>query len=202
MKAQKKTKYLRSPNDRKITRKRAQQYGEELERLESEHGGITNKLLLAEASHPKSVFHNEFEWDDTKAAHRYRLRQASKLIRWIKIELVYIGDRKPRTLDLTMRAYHSVKNAEGQRQYVHVNRVRDNLVFRQQLIDACLDEGRRWALKAKAFEELENCAIATLDAIEAIHDERQRDKDKKGRKRVSGHAKDGRRDRNRRLQPV
>jgi hypothetical protein len=39
-------------------------------------GQVTAKELLAEARSPKCPVHKYFEWDDTKAAELYRLRQA------------------------------------------------------------------------------------------------------------------------------
>ena len=54
--------------------------GKVFEALESTVG-LTPKTLL-EASRPKeAVLHNEFEWDDSKAAESYREAQASYIIR-------------------------------------------------------------------------------------------------------------------------
>lgn len=45
--------------------------------------------IIADARNPKSPLHDAFEWDDTKAAHAYRLQQARRLIREIRIDVTY-----------------------------------------------------------------------------------------------------------------
>ena len=61
----------------------AQMYEENGESLNAED-------VVAEAKDKNSPFHNWFEWDDTKAARQYRLKQARDLIG--SVELVRIND--------------------------------------------------------------------------------------------------------------
>jgi hypothetical protein len=56
--------------------------GEELERL----GSPTAHEILDAAASPDSPLHPAFEWDDTKAAHQYRLVQARDLVRRLVIK--------------------------------------------------------------------------------------------------------------------
>lgn len=51
------------------------------------NGRITPELVLSEAVKPTSPLHDHFEWDDTKAAHRWRLVQARELIRSVKVRI-------------------------------------------------------------------------------------------------------------------
>ena len=48
-------------------------------------GGSRPSWCSNAASDPTSTFHAHFVWDDTEAAHRYRLQQAGGLIRKFKI---------------------------------------------------------------------------------------------------------------------
>jgi len=49
------------------------------------NGLLIPRIVIEEARPVDSPLHNAFEWDDTKAAARYRILQAQELIRSIKI---------------------------------------------------------------------------------------------------------------------
>lgn len=52
-----------------------------LQKLSTKRGGkVTPDELVKEARNPKSVFHREFTWDNTKAGHLWRLQEARELI--------------------------------------------------------------------------------------------------------------------------
>ena len=48
-------------------------------------GVIEVEDIVEEASDPKHIFHDEFNWDDASAAHERRLEQAHDLIRRYKV---------------------------------------------------------------------------------------------------------------------
>lgn len=65
----------------------AQVVGDTIEEL-SKHGAVTSQALL-EVSRPEDApTHNLFEWDDSVAAERYRLQQATVAINSIEITIV------------------------------------------------------------------------------------------------------------------
>ena len=55
--------------------------GKEFERLEEQNGTLTAVDVLDSAKSEDSPLHELFEWDDTVAANKYRLSQASFYIR-------------------------------------------------------------------------------------------------------------------------
>lgn len=56
--------------------------GREFDRLSAEHGGRITSAQVVDAARPdEAPLHPAFEWDDEKAAERYRQHQASTLIR-------------------------------------------------------------------------------------------------------------------------
>ncbi len=56
--------------------------GEKLESLRIAHDGkLEKKDVLIEASSPNSPLHGAFTWNDSLAAHRYRLKEAAQLIK-------------------------------------------------------------------------------------------------------------------------
>lgn len=59
-----------------------------LARILKRNGGIlTPNAVLDDARDASSPLHDQFEWDDTEAAHQYRLQQARALIRSVKIDV-------------------------------------------------------------------------------------------------------------------
>jgi hypothetical protein len=68
--------------DRGIDAKRAHDV---LMRIRKRDGGITDDAVIEEASNPRSVLHNAFEWDDTVAAHHHRRTQARQIFRSILV---------------------------------------------------------------------------------------------------------------------
>lgn len=59
---------------------------EELTQIWNEHGGkLKPDDVVQVASDPDSPLHPAFEWDDSVAAHKHRLRQARDLIRSVRV---------------------------------------------------------------------------------------------------------------------
>jgi hypothetical protein len=71
----------------------------ELQALEKEYGEITPARLVESSRDTKSVLHSYFEWNNTKAADAWRMRQAGFLLSNIEIKIV--KDGKP----IRMQAY-------------------------------------------------------------------------------------------------
>ena len=65
--------------------------GEYCYKLEQDNGGkLTPKKLVEAARDVNSPLHDEFEWDDTIAAERYREQQAMYIIRSIEVTLISV----------------------------------------------------------------------------------------------------------------
>lgn len=64
-----------------MTEERKATIAERLAALYQKHGHLTPALVVKDAASPKSPLHDEFEWDDGKAAAAYREEQARTLIR-------------------------------------------------------------------------------------------------------------------------
>ena len=68
---------------------------EALQSLYDEHGTLTPSLVVAAAVDPSHELHPRFVWDDSEAAKRYRLVQASGLIRSVHIRIDRGEDSEP-----------------------------------------------------------------------------------------------------------
>jgi hypothetical protein len=63
-----------------------------LARMEAE-GKLTPDAVVERAKLKTSPLHEEFEWDDTKAGHKWRINQARSLIRTVHTKVVLHGRR-------------------------------------------------------------------------------------------------------------
>jgi len=78
-----------------------QAIGEELEQIRKEQGKLTAEAAVKSARPESSPSHGNYEWDDKKGAHKFRLVQARTLIRAVVV----------------------VENSTASQQYVHVRPV-------------------------------------------------------------------------------
>lgn len=56
-----------------------------LNQLQEQWSYLTPEIVVEDASDPGSPLHTLFDWDDSSAAHKYRLVQARTLIRRVRI---------------------------------------------------------------------------------------------------------------------
>jgi hypothetical protein len=77
---------------RRLPQKDVQKIGQALVALEERHGDLTPELVVNAARSKRSPLHERFQWDDTAAAHSYRLVQAAWLIRTVKVRVI-IADK-------------------------------------------------------------------------------------------------------------
>jgi len=132
----------------------------ELKRIAAAHNGILNVEDVVEEARPAdSPIHSRFNWDDSKAAHEYRLMQARALIRVCveftgptdaaRLEHVFVSLTPDRLAGGGYRTIVSVMSDEQQRA--------------QLLADAVADL-RRWQQKYDQLVELSE-VFAAIDTI-------------------------------------
>ena len=125
----------------------AQTAGNELQRIYERDGVIEPETVVAESRTPSAPLHSCFEWDDEKAAHKYRITQAQNIIRAI---VVVDEAKQPET-----RAFVSV-----QREYHPVSVVVRNPEKREILLQNALNELRWFERKYNTLQELSNVFAA------------------------------------------
>lgn len=76
--------------------------GKEVEKLEKKYGEVTAKNFVEAARPEDSVLHKLLEWDDTKAAEKWRIQQAGTIICCLNIV------REDLSEPSTVRAYMNV----------------------------------------------------------------------------------------------
>ena len=131
----------------------AQTAGNELQRIYERDGVIEPETVVAESQTPSAPLHSCFEWDDEKAAHKYRITQAQNIIRAI---VVVDEAKQPET-----RAFVNV-----QREYHPVSVVVRNPEKREILLQNALNELRWFERKYNTLQELSNVFAAIKEVTE------------------------------------
>lgn len=96
----------------------------------AQDGRVTADDLLAEAKSESHPMHNDFEWDDTVAGHKYRLDQAREIIRTVRVTI--IKGKKRVTSVAYVRDPDCKPNEQG---YVSVAKVRTEVELAEEVFD-------------------------------------------------------------------
>ena len=131
-----------------------QSASEAIKELAEKTGNLTPELVLKEAKKKTSPLHSHFNWDDTQAAHSYRLLQASALIRKIKVEYS-VSESK----SVLVRAFHNVREGgdEGNERGVYVSVAEAFSVesYREQILAQCKRDMTAFRQKYAALDEVQ-----------------------------------------------
>lgn len=118
-----------------------------------ESGGLTAKRLL-DASRPVDApLHDEFEWDDSEAAEKYREHQAAHIIRCIVVRPEQVA-KEP------VRAFINV--SDEKRSYRSLDVVLNTTNMREQMLGQALKDLKAFEVKYSTLSEL-------AEVFEAIH---------------------------------
>jgi len=108
------------------------------------------KDVVSSAENPRSYLHRYFEWDDTRAAHQYRLHRARHLLASIEVVIAPAVQSKP------VRAYAAFRKdgTPQQKEYVTITDALADPEKRQELLHRAMKEILRWRKEYRALEEL------------------------------------------------
>ena len=134
----------------------AQTASEELERIYKRDGIITPEKVLEDNTEVGTPLHDCFEWDDTVAAYKYRVKQAKEIIQTI----VTVSDSAP-TLP-PVRAFVSVS-----RDFHPIKTVLDDKEMKESLLSCAVSELKAFERKYSTLSELAGVfkEIDTLDEL-------------------------------------
>jgi hypothetical protein len=128
----------------------------EIEALNKRHGGYApDGSLVEHARSPKSVLHNDFEWDDSVAGDKYRLNTEKKIKRSLVVvtEGLNNGQSEPTEIRLFQRAKIEC-GGKPQRIWLNTFDMLKDPEGRQQLVDNAKKELEAFTNKYKALSEL------------------------------------------------
>ena len=129
--------------------KKAQAYGEALERLETVLGRPPGSDDIWKAARDKgNPLHGAFQWNVRKAAIQYWRSQARHIASHIEIFVTIRNKQRP------MRAYFSVKrHPEDPVRYVNTESISDSPYMRGQIVKQALSEAENWSLRYRHYRE-------------------------------------------------
>ena len=136
-------------------------YLRELEEIAAANGGLVRPEAVVEyARNPETALHSWFEWDDSKAAEKYRLHQAR-----MRLRLVLTMHPKA---EIKFRAYVSLKDdrysGQGYRLTLDVMSESER---REQILLEALAEFRAVEEKYRQYQELAEI-FAAIERSEAL----------------------------------
>lgn len=136
---------MKKYKSRNFSNKKAQTIGLYIERT-FKVGQVTPHQLLESARPKSSEIHEFFEWNDKKAAERYRLWQA----RYYLGQLM-INDEKGNEI----KAFYNINLKEEEtRNYYSFDKARANENLWDQIILGALKEVEQWQKKYQTYKEL------------------------------------------------
>lgn len=149
----------------------AQEVGEELEAIQ---GSITPERVVEEARNSFLELHKCFEWDDEKAAEKYRITQARDVLRFISVVTTVKAEGKE-SERITVRAYENVKTKSNGREYVQLFSALDNAEYRDQvfgrlksMINEALETTETYSYLSKNLFEVKKHLVAASSEMESI----------------------------------
>lgn len=148
-----------------LTRKQAQKYGDRITRLiVRSDGSITPAQVVKDARSKRSPLHDGFEWDDETAAEKWRLEQASYILRSIHVVVTAADCSEV----VTVRAFQHVtlKRADDEpvKAYVLVAKAMNEDALRAQVLEDAHRQLLAWRKKYATYEEFA-AVIAAIDMI-------------------------------------
>ncbi len=137
-----------------LTVEQAQRYGTAIAQLIEERDGSIVAQEVVDAAEPKeSPLHDAFEWNDKRAAQRWRLEQSRQLLLSIHV-VVKSKDGEEEAI----RAFYNVRTDDSYTQrtpgvYVTVDRMMDEEELKAQILEEAARYLRSWRKKYAQYEE-------------------------------------------------
>lgn len=136
----------------------------ELEVIRERDGLITPPAVVESARPDSSPLHHHFEWDDTEAAHSFRLSQARGLIRRFEVEVTIATG----TVKLPVYSNVRITQPSGQvvQGYARTHDILKDPVRKEALLRSVRDAARRLLEQAKNLDEASNLRDALEQFVE------------------------------------
>ena len=129
----------------------------ELERIFKKYGEIAPETVVEESRAEESVLHDLFEWDDAKAAEKYRVTQARFIIRNI------VNEEGTEDGPILVRSYHNMEQA-----YAPTTVIMSDRDMRERLLEQALAEMESFRAKYHHLKALADVFIAMDEALKTV----------------------------------
>ncbi len=150
------------PRTPELSPEEAEQFGPVLKQLEADRDGFTAEDVVLAARDPESPLHPWFEWDDSVAAHMYRLERASTLIRSIEVVIVDAGTKREEAVRaFTLFSFVTTESGEKRGGYRSTLAITQQSAYHYNL-ERGITELKRWRDRYKGYPELAEI-LAAID---------------------------------------
>lgn len=140
---------------------KAEDAGAELERIQEKYGEITPQILLDESRPVTSVMHKCYEWDDSKAAEKWRLQQSRMIMSCLTVTYEGREEGSEELKTIEVRAFQNV-SPERNGKFIHVKNAMESQEYRDEVIRRALRELAEYRNKYASLSELSK-VIALID---------------------------------------
>jgi len=147
-------KYIAKPGAQ-FSKKDAQKFGTYIDKLHKKHTGVTPTVLVEDAANPKSPLHGYFNWDDSDAAHKFRVEQARHLLNHLEL-VVTVEGRDPTPI----KGFFNVKSPTGSPVYVSFETVKNDAQLRLQVLEDAFNELVYWKSRYEEYQEFGEVVMA------------------------------------------
>ena len=134
---------------------------EELKAIAEKHDGILRpEDVVKFAENPKTALHAAFDWDNTEAAHKWRIEQARGIIR-VCVEIITIKNK-----DMSVRVFIapiSDRKDDGEGGYKLMTDLLRNKSGRREILETALSELETFRKKYNWLTELVRVFAAIED---------------------------------------
>lgn len=139
----------------------ADEAGTELQRIEQKHGEITPRILLDESTPEDAVMHPCYEWDDEKAADKYRLWQSRNILSCLVV--TYERQEEPEPKKIEVRAYQNVSDERNGR-FISIDKVLESTTTKTIMLQNAMKELGAFRKKYGDLLELSS-VFAAIDEL-------------------------------------
>jgi hypothetical protein len=120
----------------------------ELLRIREKRGILTPRVVLEEATDPDHPLHDRFTWDDTEAADRWRVHEASTLLR-----VTFRASLGGRPADLRAFWVRKGTDEHPESQYVPIEEIAMNPIAEKVMLQQMRREWQRFRARYELHQE-------------------------------------------------
>lgn len=157
--------YKAAPGAR-FSDKKAAQIGVVLEKMGD---SVTPVEVVNEARKKTSPLHDQFEWDDKKAAGKWRLQQARHILGHINVVVTMPGGESSQ-----IRAFHSLNclseeegddEAVAERRYVHISVAEREPEAAEDIVAEARRELAQWKRRYEAYSSYFGEVFSAIESV-------------------------------------
>lgn len=163
--AKPKTQYAAMPGGC-LSHEKAQIAGKELARIQKQHGCVAPATVVNESRPKVAPLHNEFTWDNSVAAEKWRENEARSIIRSVRI----VTPEIPHAEQPVIRAFLNVQATDEEsgfqgQAYLSYGKVVSNEDYKKQVLNTAMNELRTWQ---RRYSDYKDAFGGVFEAIEEL----------------------------------